>query len=95
MATNSARVGRRLRTLAGNLLYILGFELMHAAQAVDLRLAADPALRLSAPTRRLRDAYRQVVPFLETDEHVLTVHIGDSSEFLAGFVAGPADDARP
>lgn len=85
MGTNSARVGRRLGTLAGNLLNILGFELMHAAQAIDLRLANDPALLLSQPTRALHDAYRKVVPFLETDAHILTVHITESGDFVSGY----------
>ena len=85
MGTNSARVGRRLRTLAGNLLNILGFELMHAAQAIDLRLAEDPDLALAEPTRALYAAYRRVVPFLETDAHVLTVHIEESGEFVGRY----------
>ena len=85
MGTNSARVGRRLRTLAGNLLNILGFELMHAAQAIDLRLADDRDLPLAEPTRALHAAYRRVVPFLETDAHVLTVHIEESGEFVARY----------
>ena len=76
---------RDYRWLAGNLLNILGFELMHAAQAVDLRRADDPGLPISDQTKRLHEAYRQVVPFLETDEHVLTVHIGESSTFLAKY----------
>jgi histidine ammonia-lyase len=89
MGTNSARVGRRLRTLASNLQNILGFELMHAAQAIDLRLASDPDLPLSKPTRALHEAYRQVVPFLETDAHVLTVHISESGDFVNGYFDEP------
>ncbi len=82
MATNSARVGRRLRQLASNLVYVLGFETMHAAQAVDLRLLDDPELPMAAATTQFLDAYREWVPFLASDNQILTNNIDDSSEFL-------------
>lgn len=82
MATNAPRVARRLRRMADNLLAILGFELMHAAQAADLRLRQEPGLALSPVTRRLLDEYRAEVPFLERDDRVLTVDIAASTGFL-------------
>jgi histidine ammonia-lyase len=67
--------------LVDNLYYIVGMELMHAAQAVDLRRRAMPSLALGRDSSRLLMAYRAVVPFLEQDRP-LTDDIRKSREFL-------------
>lgn len=82
VATNAPRVARRLRRMADNLIGILGFELMHAAQAVELRLRQKPELALAPVTRRLLAQYRERVPFLERDDQMLTTNIAASAAFL-------------
>lgn len=84
MATNAPRVIRRLRTMVDNTYYILGLELMHAAQAVDLRLQKKPGLVLSAPSRVFFEAFRSKVSFMEKDR-VLTDDIQASYLFLKNY----------
>jgi len=81
VTTNGPRVVRRFRKMIDNLYHILGIEMMHAAQAIDLRLQKDPNLKLSGVTRNFWAEYRRVVPFLETDR-VLTYDIEKSYLFL-------------
>lgn len=83
MATNMPRAAERLRQMAANLQAILGFELMHAAQAVDLRLRADPDLALSPVTRLLHAEFRRAVPFLAADTRILTEDIAAATAFVA------------
>ncbi len=80
-ATNAPRVVRRVRTMIDNFYFILGIELMHAAQAVNLRLQQTPDLALSSVTETFRSGYRKVVPFLDEDR-VLTTDIEASYQFL-------------
>jgi histidine ammonia-lyase len=81
MGTNGPRVVRRNRKMIDNCYYILGLELMHAAQAIDLRLQANPKLKLSPTTRSFFDAFRKKVSFMEEDR-VLTTDIENSYIFL-------------
>lgn len=81
VSTNGPRVVRRFRTMIDNFYYILGIEMMHAAQAIDLRLQKDPNLKLSPTTRDFWARYRRVVPFMERDR-VLTYDIEKSYAFL-------------
>ena len=89
VATNAPRVARRLRRMADNLIGLLGFELMHAAQAVDLRLRQNPDLALSPVTRALLAEYREHVPFLDRDDQVLTENIAASAAFLQSCRTAP------
>ncbi|MEM1160810.1 MAG: aromatic amino acid ammonia-lyase [Pseudomonadota bacterium] len=82
MATNAPRVARRLIRIAENMSILLAFELLLAAQAIDLRLQKDPKLALSAGTRVLHAKYRQVVPFLSGDTQVLSTLIDLSHKFI-------------
>ena len=81
VATNAPRVVRRIRQSIDNLYYILGLELMHAAQAIDLRLEKNPDLKLSPATREFWQAFRKKVPFMEKDRP-LTPDIKNAYEFL-------------
>ncbi|MGK7904659.1 MAG: histidine ammonia-lyase [Hormoscilla sp.] len=81
VSTNAPRVVRRFRKMLDNFYHILGIEMMHAAQAIDLRLQKDPNLKLSRVTRNFWAEYRRVVPFMETDR-VLTYDIEKSYLFL-------------
>lgn len=83
MATNMPRAAQRLQQLASNLQTILGFELMLAAQAVELRTMKNPGLALSPLTRQLKAEFRQHVDFLADDDHILTRDIAHAAAFLA------------
>ena len=80
-STNAPRVIRRLQQMIDNFYYIQGVEMMHIAQAIDLRRQKYPDLKLSRTTQSFFDNYRQVVPFLEVDR-VLTPDIEASYLFL-------------
>lgn len=67
VATNAPLAISRLETAADDYAYILGMELIHAAQAIDLRLKENPGLALGKNTRALYDAFRKQVTFLDAD----------------------------
>ncbi|MCW0001360.1 hypothetical protein OE766_24365 [Pararhizobium sp. YC-54] len=46
---------------------ILSMELLHAAQAADLRLKEHAERKLATATKSFHDAFRQKVPFLDHD----------------------------
>lgn len=81
VASNAPLVVDRVSRMVDNLYYIVGMELMHAAQAVDLRRRATPTLALGHDTSRLYEAYRGVVPFLDRDRP-LTDDISKSHDYL-------------
>jgi len=81
VASNAPFVVERVGRIVDNLRYVVGMELMHAAQAVDLRRRDVPALALGRGTARLYDAYRAVVAFLDRDRP-LTDDIKKSYDFL-------------
>ena len=74
---------RRLQRIVDNLSAIAGIELMHAAQAIDLRLQANPSLPLGAHTRKVCEDFRRVVPFLDHDR-VLTKDITTATAYERG-----------
>ena len=65
-ASNSAMAAMNMRKIVDNLYYMAAIELMHAAQAVDLR--DHPVL--GEGTRDFFDAYRNVVPYLDNDRNM-------------------------
>ncbi len=91
VATNGPRVMRRVRRMIDNTYYILGFELLHAAQAVDLRMQASESSkqamgispRISPLTADFHRQYRQRVPFLAKDDQILTELITASYAFVS------------
>jgi histidine ammonia-lyase len=89
-ATSSVLAASRLQRIVDNLYGIVAIELMHAAQAIDLRLRADPSLPLGAGTRNLFKDFRGVVPFLDRDRP-LTPDIAAATRFirLLGRAVGP------
>jgi histidine ammonia-lyase len=82
-ATNAAAAATNAGTMVDNLYAILGVELMHAAQAVNLRQREQPGLALGRYTRPFLDAYRRVVTFLDRDRF-LSPDVARSSAFLRG-----------
>jgi len=83
-ATNSVEAASRLRRIVDNLFGIVAIELMHAAQAIDLRLRDNPSLKLGAGTRGTFESFRKVVPFLDHDRP-LTPDIAAATRYLRGY----------
>lgn len=83
-ATNAPLVLKRLCKLVDNLYNLLGLELLHASQAVDLRMRIDPKFHLGHVTGTLLKAYREKVPFIEQDRS-LSKDIEVSHDFLTMF----------
>ncbi|MBR8465064.1 aromatic amino acid lyase [Campylobacter sp. faydin G-140] len=81
VATNAPFVIQKFQKQIENFYYILGMELMHAAQAIDLRMQKEPNLKLSKATKELYEKYRNVVKFLEIDRP-LTNDFKNSAKFL-------------
>jgi histidine ammonia-lyase len=82
--TNARRTVQRVRTQIDTLSYILGIEMMHPAQPIDLRWQKNPKWKLSIVTKKIFEQYRQVVPFMKSDR-VLTYDIEKSYSFLKSY----------
>jgi histidine ammonia-lyase len=67
VATNAPLVVQRLAKQVDNSFWLLGVEMVHAAQAVDLRKAKTPTFQLSPATAKLYQAIRAKVPMLTVD----------------------------
>lgn len=67
VATNALSVTQRLQKQIDNSYTLLGIELIHAAQAIDLRQQAQPGFTLSPATKKLYTALRQKVKFMDVD----------------------------
>lgn len=83
-ATNSVLVLQRLCKMIDNTYYLLGLELMHGSQAVDLRKNMHSDFHLGCVTNALHQAYREIVPFIDRDRS-LSEDIERSKDFLCGF----------
>lgn len=81
VATNAPFVMQKFSKQIENFYSILGMELIHAAQAIDLRMQQNPNLKLSVQTKKLYDEYRKVVKFMDTDRP-LTDDFRNSAKFL-------------
>jgi histidine ammonia-lyase len=82
-ATNAAAAATNIAKMVDNLYGILGVELMHAAQAVNLRQREQAELALGRYTQPFLNAYRQVVAFLDHDRF-LSPDVARSAAFLQG-----------
>lgn len=78
--SNAGLAAEKVRRIIDNLYYMTGIELMHGAQALDLR---KPDV-LGRKTGELYERYRQVVPHLEDDRN-LSVDIHKSYDFLKSY----------
>ncbi len=67
VGTNAPATGRRLAAQIDRLTMLLAVELMHAAQAVDLRVAQRPDFLVGAGTGALRREFRKQVPYMAED----------------------------
>ncbi len=84
VATNAPLVISRLNAASENYAYILGMELIHAAQAIDLRLQANPKLKLGEDTEKLYKAFRKKVAFLDKDRP-LSGDFETAAEFIKNY----------
>jgi histidine ammonia-lyase len=86
-ATNSVDAASRLQRIVENLYGIFAIELMHAAQAIDLRRRDDPSLKLGAGTDKLFNDFRhRGVSFLDRDRP-LTPDIAAATRYLRSLAA--------
>ena len=76
-ANSSPLVVDKLFKIVDNLRYILGIELIHCAQAVDLREAKN----LGEYTKKAYEIIRQDIPFLDKDR-CLTVDIKKAYDII-------------
>lgn len=83
-ATNSLLVVEHLNKILHDLTQILGFELLHASQAVDLKKLRYPDMTLGQDTNKLYKAFRKHVPFLQKDR-ALTPDIKNAREFVSDY----------
>ena len=67
IATNAPRVVQRVRRQIENSFVLLGIELIHAAQAIDIRRQTNPHLKLSKETDALYHALRGQVTMMKVD----------------------------
>lgn len=84
VGTNAPFVMERVRAQIDNSFTIFSMELLHAAQAADLRLKEHPERKLATATASFHDAFRQKVPFLDHDRS-MTPDIAAGSVFLKGY----------
>ncbi|UXS34644.1 histidine ammonia-lyase [Agrobacterium tumefaciens] len=84
VGTNAPFVVERVRQQIDDNFSILAMELLHAAQAADLRLQEQPTRKLSETTKRFHDKVRETIPFLNADRS-MTPDIAAGTEFLKAF----------
>ncbi|EOH71980.1 MULTISPECIES: HAL/PAL/TAL family ammonia-lyase [Enterococcus] len=81
--TNTLQAAQRLLEINESLNYIYGVELMHASQAIDLRME-EAALPLGKATKLFYQAYREVVSFVKEDR-IFTIDMEASKGFLESY----------
>lgn len=89
-ATNSLLVVQHLNKIVDNLYQIMGFELIHASQAIDLRKLQTPSLTLGKSTIILHSDFRKEVLFLQKDRE-LTPDIKKAYEFISRYDIAPVN----
>ena len=82
VASDGPQSAVALLKMTDNLVVLTAIELMHAAQAVDLRIQANPQLALGAGTKTLLRDFRTAVPFLDKDR-LLSKDIEAAAKFVA------------
>lgn len=68
---------RKTRQIVDNLRYILGIEMLHAVQAIDLR----KGIKLGNGTKAIYDVVREIIPFLDKDRN-LTLDIKKAYDII-------------
>ncbi|NGX48351.1 MAG: Histidine ammonia-lyase [Chlamydiae bacterium] len=80
-ATNAPEVISHFRDALDYLYYLAGLELLHAAQAWDLRMKKEPNLKSGRDIQILYKDFRATVPFLDEDRN-LSNDIEQAYQFL-------------
>jgi histidine ammonia-lyase len=93
-ATNAPLVVKRVADIENDLRFILGMELMHGAQAIDLRKRKATELPLGRGSGMIYAAYRSQVPFLDRDRE-LTTAIQTSYDFVSKRLPQLVDQLAP
>ena len=71
-----------MNTIDENLFQSYSLEMLHSAQAIDLRrMLKNKDLKLSTPTEGLYKAYRKIVPYVKNDR-IFTEDIKNGAELL-------------
>ena len=65
-ASNAGLASNKVERMIDNLIYLLGIELMHGAQAIDLRKPG----AMGEGTKVVHEDFRQVVSYLEADRNL-------------------------
>lgn len=87
VGTNAPFIIERVRAQIDNTFTILAMELLHAAQAADLRQREQPQRTLSMSTTAFHQAFREKVPFLDRDRS-MTPDIAAGTAFLKEYALG-------
>jgi histidine ammonia-lyase len=87
IATSSLDAANRLQRIVDSVFPIFGIELLHAAQAIDLRRREYPSLKIGAGSSYYYQGLRSRVPFLDRDRP-LTPDIAAATSWLRSS-AGP------
>jgi histidine ammonia-lyase len=88
IATNAPRVVERVQRQIDNCYLLLGLELLHAAQAIDLRKRSQPSFTLAPRTAGLYAALRRRVDFLDADR-ALTGDFRKAAEVVRSYGNDP------
>lgn len=83
-STNLIYASERFGRIAENLNTISSFELLHAAQALDLRALEKKPVKLSDTLQAFRVRYRELVPFVHADR-IFTGDIEKGAAFLKNY----------
>ncbi len=90
VGTNAPYVVHQVNKIIDNLYYILGIELFHAAQSIDLRKNYateqndDGFVQLGSFTNTLYESYRKEVPYVDKDRSY-NIDIRKSRKFLKSY----------
>lgn len=69
-ATNLTLICDKALKLLDNIRYIIGIEMMHAVQAIDLRKNTQPDLTLGKSTKRAYEIIRNQIPYYDKDRNI-------------------------
>lgn len=81
--TNLPLVAERLGKIADNMGYIYSLELLHAAQAIDLRKNLKGDFEMGKGSEKLYKDYRSIVPYVNVDR-IYTTDIENGKKLIMG-----------
>ncbi|MBR9728595.1 histidine ammonia-lyase [Shewanella intestini] len=82
--TNLQFASENLAQIVDNTEVIYGLELMHSAQAIDLRKLKDSHLKMGKATEKMYKSFRKVVPYVKLDRP-FTPDIAAATQFIKQF----------